>query len=166
MLHARPTSDTRNGPKTAPRAPRRHARRARAQRQLRPTSRATASPRTPRPRYHAKVLIQTRQRMCGSLVDSKKRSRNALPKSDQRVSNEEALTARYKEATMRPPRAGWRGFEVPSVLRASCGLYGTGCAATRAPYWLPHFYTSHYSSMVNRNDPHYRTTGTLRVEYP
>ena len=44
--------------------------------------------------------------MCGSLVDSKKRSRNALPKSEQRVSNEEALTARDKEATMRPHRAG------------------------------------------------------------
>ena len=44
--------------------------------------------------------------MCGSLVDSKKRSRNALPKSEQRVSNEEALPARDKEATMRPHRAG------------------------------------------------------------
>ena len=46
-----------------------------------PTSRATASPRTPQPRHHAKALIDARQRMCGSLVDSKKRSRNALPKS-------------------------------------------------------------------------------------
>ena len=46
--------------------------------------------------------------MCGSLVDSKKRSRNALPKSEQRVSNEEALTARDKETTMRPPRASWQ----------------------------------------------------------
>ena len=46
-----------------------------------PTSRATASPRTPQPRHHANALIEARQRMCGSLVDSKKRSRNALPKS-------------------------------------------------------------------------------------
>jgi hypothetical protein len=44
--------------------------------------------------------------MCGSFVDSKKRSPNALPKSEHRVSNEVALMARYKEATMRPPRAG------------------------------------------------------------
>ena len=42
----------------------------------------------------------------GLLVGAKKRSRNALPKSEQRVSNEEALTARDKEATMRPQRAG------------------------------------------------------------
>ena len=46
------------------------------------------------------------QRMCGSLVDSKKRSRTALPKSEHRVSNEQALMARDKEATMRPSRAG------------------------------------------------------------
>ena len=70
-----------------------------------PTSRATASPRTPQPRHHANALIEARQRMCGSLVDSKKRSRNALPKSEQRVSNEQALTAQDKETTMRPPRA-------------------------------------------------------------
>ena len=43
--------------------------------------------------------------MCESLVDSKKRSRNALPKSEQRVSNEQALTAWDKEATLRPHRA-------------------------------------------------------------
>ena len=43
--------------------------------------------------------------MCGSLVDSKNHLRNALPKSEQRVSNEQALTAQDKETTMRPPRA-------------------------------------------------------------
>ena len=43
--------------------------------------------------------------MCGSLVDSKKRSRNALPKSEEQVSNEETLRARDKEATIRPPSA-------------------------------------------------------------
>ena len=69
--------------------------------------RATASPRTRQPRdIMQKALLQARQRMCGSFVDSKKRSPNALPKSEHRVSNEVALMARYKEATMRPPRAG------------------------------------------------------------
>ena len=47
-----------------------------------------------------------RQRMSGLLMDSKKRSRTALPKSEHRVSNEQALTARDKEATMWPSRAG------------------------------------------------------------
>ena len=81
-----------------------------------PISRATASPRTLQPLYHAKALAEARQRMCGSLVDSKNRSCNALPKSEQRVSNKQALTARDKETTMRPPRASGRGFEVPGVL--------------------------------------------------
>ena len=44
--------------------------------------------------------------MSGLFMGSKNCSRKVLPKGEQRVSNEEALTARYKEATMRPPRAG------------------------------------------------------------
>ena len=71
-----------------------------------PISRALASPRTPQPRYHAKGLAEMRQRMSGLLMDSKKRSRNVLPKGEQSVSEREALTARDKEATMRPHRAG------------------------------------------------------------
>ena len=43
--------------------------------------------------------------MSGMLMESKKCSRKALPKGKQSVSNEEALTARDREATIRPPRA-------------------------------------------------------------
>mgnify|MGYP007096122018 FL=1 len=71
-----------------------------------PISRALASPRTPQPRYPVKALFDARQRMSGLFMGSKNCSRKVLPKGEQRVSNEEALTARYKEATMRPPRAG------------------------------------------------------------
>ena len=44
--------------------------------------------------------------MPGLFMGSKNCSRKVLPKGEQRVSNEEALTARDKEATMRPHRAG------------------------------------------------------------
>ena len=70
------------------------------------TSSALASPRTPQPRYQSKDLVELRQKVSGLLMDSKNCARKVLPKGEQRVSKEEALTARDKEATMRPPRAG------------------------------------------------------------
>ena len=69
------------------------------------TSSALASPRTPQPRYQSKDLVELRQRVSGLLMDSKNCSRKVLPKGEQRVSKEEALTAQDKETTMRPPRA-------------------------------------------------------------
>ena len=71
-----------------------------------PTSRAIASPRTPQTRHHAKTLFEARQSMSGMLMDSKKRSHKVLPKGEQSVSEREALTARDKEATLWPHRAG------------------------------------------------------------
>ena len=48
-------------------------------------------------------------------MGSEMRSRIALPKREQQVSNKEALTARDKRATIRLPRACYPGSEVPSV---------------------------------------------------
>ena len=93
------------GQKYATRAPRRHARRPRAEHCCRHFGRARFAPH-PTTLIHAKDLAEMRQRMSGLLMDSKKRSRTALPKSEHRVSNEQALTARDKEATMWPSRAG------------------------------------------------------------
>ena len=59
-----------------------------------PTTSAIASRRTPQPRYPVKALIDARQRMSGLFMDSKNCSRKVLPKGEQRVSNEQALTAR------------------------------------------------------------------------
>ena len=107
MLHANATSDACNRPTTALRPPPRHVRRPPAEHSRADLARNRFAPHptTPTSCKEANALIEARQRMCGSLVDSKKRSRNALPKSEQRVSNEQALTAQDKETTMRPPRA-------------------------------------------------------------
>ena len=43
--------------------------------------------------------------MSGIFMGSEMRSPNALPKSEEQVSNEETLRARDKEATIRPPSA-------------------------------------------------------------
>ena len=49
--------------------------------------------------------MPTRRRMSGLFMGSEMRSRIALPKREQQVSNNEALTAWDKRATIRPPRA-------------------------------------------------------------
>ena len=69
------------------------------------TSRAHASPRTPQPRCQIEDLVAARRRMSGLFMGSEMRSRIALPKREQQVSNNEALTAWDKRATIRPPRA-------------------------------------------------------------
>ena len=86
-----------------------------------PTSRATASPRTPQPRHHAKALIEARQRMCGSLVDSKKRSRNALPKSEEQVS----IERRFRRGTRRLPCGRTERADAGSRCRV-CSGHGVG----------------------------------------
>ena len=105
MLHARATSDARNRPQTAPRAPRRHTRRPRAEHSRADfeRNRFAPHPMIPAPLNRSRLM---RQRVSGLLIDSKNCSRKALPKGEQSVSEREALTARDKEATLWPHRAG------------------------------------------------------------
>ena len=143
MLHARPASDTRNGPKTAPGAPWRHARRARAQRSFAHLVRNRFAPhpttpiscKSPDPGAPEDVRVARGLKEALAQCPAKERA-----KGQQRGGANGAVQG-GNNAAVQSGLTRVRGAVVPSVLKASCGLYGTGCAATRAPYWLPHFYT-------------------------
>ena len=141
MIHAGLTSDARNGSKTPPRAPQRHTRRPLAEHSRAHLTRARFDPHPTTPEPLKRSHREMRQSMSGLVIASKNCSRNVLPMGEQQVSTEEALPARDKQATLRPHRARCHRFEVRGVLRTWCVRYGTGYAATRAPYSLPHFYT-------------------------
>ena len=106
-----------------------------------PQPNATASRGPPRPpnRWKARPALPTT--ICGKFLGSTMRPRNGLRQRVQQVSIAKALSAGNIWATERPPRARYKVSEVQSVLWGLCGLYGMGCAASRAPYSLHHFYT-------------------------
>ena len=107
----------------------------------RPRPRSTASRAPARPRHGSHAWPVLSMRVCGLFLESKMHPRNGLRQRVQQVSIAKALSAGNIWATERPPRARYKVSEVQSVLWGLCGLYGMGCAASRAPYSLHHFYT-------------------------
>ena len=155
--HAISTSDARNGPKIAPGAPRRHVRRARPQRNRAHLARThfAAHPATPVPRESPFQCAPEDTRIVRGLKEALAQCPAKERATGQQRGGANGAGQGGNHAAAQSGLTRVRGAEcAQGIMRA----LRDGCAATRAPYWLPHVYTCRHTWYLvedRRQDGHH-----------